>query len=125
MDPQTSVPGLWQEAHNADGRAYYYNVQTKATQWTKPRELMTPVEVREKITVIIVSLTNFYLASTGKSTLEGVYHRCRAQILVQYRKQTEHMGDSGSLQRCACAGTCCDLTPSRVSGHPRRNVSRH
>lgn len=43
----TSGPGsLWQEARNVDGRAYYYNVQTKATQWEKPVELMTPVEVR-------------------------------------------------------------------------------
>lgn len=38
-------PGLWQEARNADGRVYYYNTQTKATQWTKPIELMTPAEV--------------------------------------------------------------------------------
>lgn len=38
-------PALWQEARNAEGRVYYYNVQTKATQWTKPLELMTPVEV--------------------------------------------------------------------------------
>ena len=37
--------GLWQEARNADGRVYYYNAQTKATQWTKPPELMTPAEV--------------------------------------------------------------------------------
>ncbi|KAI9797598.1 MAG: hypothetical protein M1833_005381 [Piccolia ochrophora] len=37
-------PGLWQEARNADGRVYYYNTQTKATQWTKPPELMTPAE---------------------------------------------------------------------------------
>ncbi|KAK2783542.1 hypothetical protein FQN53_009165 [Emmonsiellopsis sp. PD_33] len=37
-------PALWQEARNADGRVYYYNVQTKATQWTKPLELMTPAE---------------------------------------------------------------------------------
>ncbi|KAI9839977.1 MAG: hypothetical protein M1819_000169 [Sarea resinae] len=36
--------GLWQEARNADGRVYYYNTQTKATQWTKPLELMTPAE---------------------------------------------------------------------------------
>lgn len=38
-------PVLWQEARNADGRVYYYNTQTKATQWNKPIELMTPVEV--------------------------------------------------------------------------------
>ena len=39
-------PGLWQEARNAEGRVYYYNTQTKATQWTKPVELMSPAEVR-------------------------------------------------------------------------------
>jgi hypothetical protein len=39
-------PGLWQEARNADGRVYYYNTVTKATQWNKPEELMTPAEVR-------------------------------------------------------------------------------
>lgn len=49
MDPNASAAALWQEARNAEGRAYYYNVQTKATQWTKPQELMTPVEVRTKI----------------------------------------------------------------------------
>ncbi|KAF4214998.1 hypothetical protein CNMCM8980_008877 [Aspergillus fumigatiaffinis] len=47
MNPMTvpaAAPPLWQEARNADGRVYYYNVQTKATQWQKPVELMTPVE---------------------------------------------------------------------------------
>lgn len=39
------VPNLWQEASNADGRIYYYNTVTKVTQWDKPVELMTPVEV--------------------------------------------------------------------------------
>ncbi|KAL4868366.1 hypothetical protein BDV12DRAFT_169876 [Aspergillus spectabilis] len=40
-----SVPAsLWQEARNAEGRVYYYNVQTKATQWAKPVDMMTPVE---------------------------------------------------------------------------------
>ena len=38
-------PGLWQEARNPEGRVYYYNTQTKATQWTKPQELMAPAEV--------------------------------------------------------------------------------
>jgi hypothetical protein len=38
-------PALWQEARAEDGRVYYYNVQTNATQWTKPQELMTPLEV--------------------------------------------------------------------------------
>lgn len=49
MNPASNMSAgsnLWQEARNADGRVYYYNVQTKATQWAKPAELMTPVEVR-------------------------------------------------------------------------------
>lgn len=45
MNGHVAPPGLWQEARNADGRVYYYNTVTKATQWTKPEELMTPVEV--------------------------------------------------------------------------------
>lgn len=45
LQPSTMNPPIWQEARNAEGRAYYYNVQTKATQWQKPAELMTPVEV--------------------------------------------------------------------------------
>ncbi|GES58940.1 formin binding protein [Aspergillus terreus] len=44
MNPMNPAPTLWQEARNADGRVYYYNVQTKATQWAKPEELMTPIE---------------------------------------------------------------------------------
>ncbi|ESZ92215.1 hypothetical protein SBOR_7402 [Sclerotinia borealis F-4128] len=39
-----AAPALWQEARNADGRVYYYNTITKATQWTKPEDLMTPAE---------------------------------------------------------------------------------
>ncbi|GME23125.1 Formin binding protein [Neofusicoccum parvum] len=38
------MPGLWQEARTADGRVYYYNTQTKVTQWTKPNDLLTPAE---------------------------------------------------------------------------------
>lgn len=45
MNGSSAAASQWQEARNADGRAYYYNVQTKATQWAKPDELMTPVEV--------------------------------------------------------------------------------
>jgi pre-mRNA-processing factor 40 len=37
---------VWQEHHTNDGRAYYYNSVTKATQWTKPEEMMSPAEVR-------------------------------------------------------------------------------
>lgn len=45
MNALSGAPALWQEARNAEGRVYYYNTQTKATQWTKPEELMTGVEV--------------------------------------------------------------------------------
>lgn len=45
MNGPAGAPSMWQEARNSDGRVYYYNVQTKATQWAKPIELMTPVEV--------------------------------------------------------------------------------
>lgn len=38
-------PGLWSEARNPEGRVYYYNTITKATQWTKPADLMTLAEV--------------------------------------------------------------------------------
>jgi pre-mRNA-processing factor 40 len=44
MNASSGVPALWQEARNPEGRVYYYNTQTKATQWTKPVELMTGVE---------------------------------------------------------------------------------
>jgi pre-mRNA-processing factor 40 len=37
---------LWTQAKTPEGKIYYYNTQTKATQWTKPVELMTPAEVR-------------------------------------------------------------------------------
>ncbi|CAG8384673.1 unnamed protein product [Penicillium salamii] len=45
MDPNSSGSARWQEARNAEGRVYYYDLQTKATQWNKPQELMTPVEL--------------------------------------------------------------------------------
>lgn len=44
INGHTAPPGLWQEARNADGRVYYYNTITKATQWNKPEELMTLAE---------------------------------------------------------------------------------
>ncbi|TAQ88502.1 hypothetical protein B7494_g3198 [Chlorociboria aeruginascens] len=44
INGHAASPGLWQEARNADGRVYYYNTITKATQWTKPEDLMTSAE---------------------------------------------------------------------------------
>ncbi|KAJ5047278.1 uncharacterized protein L3040_003112 [Drepanopeziza brunnea f. sp. 'multigermtubi'] len=44
INGHAAAPPLWSEARNADGRIYYYNTITKATQWTKPEDLMTPAE---------------------------------------------------------------------------------
>lgn len=53
---------IWQEARNAEGRAYYYNVQTKATQWQKPAELMTTVEVCDPNGRFLGTLTNTFFS---------------------------------------------------------------
>jgi len=45
INGHSPAPPLWQEARNPEGRVYYYNTITKATQWTKPEDLMTPAEV--------------------------------------------------------------------------------
>ncbi|KAG9248018.1 formin binding protein-like protein [Calycina marina] len=44
MNGYVAAPVLWQEARNPEGRVYYYNTITKATQWTKPEDLMSPAE---------------------------------------------------------------------------------
>lgn len=38
------TPSQWLEARAPDGRSYYYNSVTKETSWTKPADLLTPVE---------------------------------------------------------------------------------
>jgi pre-mRNA-processing factor 40 len=65
------APVLWQEARNADGRVYYYNTITKATQWTKPEELMSPAEVYENSLFLRCLL--IILARSCKSTMEGIH----------------------------------------------------
>ncbi|KAK9465884.1 hypothetical protein V1512DRAFT_276998 [Lipomyces arxii] len=35
---------VWQEFKTAEGRVYFYNTQTKESRWTKPEELMSPLE---------------------------------------------------------------------------------
>lgn len=91
----TINPGaaLWQQAQNAEGRVYYYNVQTKATQWTKPQELMTPVEVCTR-PHNVMSLTDFFAARSRKPAMEGTHYRCRTQVLVPHRNQAKHMGNT-------------------------------
>lgn len=83
MNPMNGPSGpasVWQEARNSDGRAYYYNMQTKATQWAKPVELMTPVEVRIhrkshflSLGLLLTRCNFILLARTGKPTVEGIH----------------------------------------------------
>jgi len=76
MNAPSGTASLWQEARNkADGRIYYYNVQTQATQWQKPVELMTPVEVCTFLSlplyaVCITDNTAPFIARAGESTME-------------------------------------------------------
>jgi pre-mRNA-processing factor 40 len=44
MNGLPAMPELWQEAKTPEGRVYYYNSQTKATQWSKPVDMMSPAE---------------------------------------------------------------------------------
>ena len=101
-------PALWSEARNADGRVYYYNTQTKATQWMKPQELMSPAEVSCAATLESLSLPYLQVtASSRESTVEGVYSRRGTEVLVQYGVEAELMGDAGSLQDGSCADIFC------------------
>lgn len=43
--PYAQPSSAWVEHHTPEGRAYYYNSATKVTQWTKPEDIMSPVEV--------------------------------------------------------------------------------
>ncbi|KIV78571.1 hypothetical protein PV11_06215 [Exophiala sideris] len=44
MNGLPPTPVQWQEARAPDGRTYFYNAITKETTWTKPADLMTPME---------------------------------------------------------------------------------
>lgn len=92
--------GLWQEARNAEGRIYYYNTQTKATQWTKPLELMTPAEVsRLWINVYILLMLSC----------------CREVSQISRGRSTAKMGENiGTIRRQSRAlGTCRRFTSPR------------
>lgn len=70
-------PGLWSEARNAEGRVYYYNTVTKATQWTKPLELMTPAEVSLLGSIIspstqLIASSELWQTSHGRNTPQKV-----------------------------------------------------
>lgn len=81
--PYGQPPSAWKEHFTEDGRAYYYNAATKATQWTKPEELMSSGEAS---TLRFSPTDNRMLtASTARPcepALEGIHCRGRSQILV-------------------------------------------
>lgn len=109
-------PALWSEARNADGRVYYYNTQTKATQWMKPQELMSPAEVSCAAPFEPLSLPHLQVtASSRESTMEGIYSRRGKEVLVQYGIEAELMGDAGSLQDGSCPDHFCLKTYRSVS----------
>jgi len=92
-------PALWSQASTPEGRIYYYNTQTKETQWTKPLELMSPAEV--SYLLIRGQLILTIPASSCKSAMEGAYHTRREEVLVQHGDKAELLGDARGLQECA------------------------
>ena len=116
--PATPAP-LWQEARNNDGRVYYYNTQTKVTQWTKPLELMTPAEVRYQIGATMNRrLTE--IACSFESAMARIYRRRRPQILVQQGDQGELLEDASRIPR----GSCTDTASCKAS-HVVRWALKH
>jgi len=76
---------VWQEAKAADGKIYYYNVQTKATQWTKPVELMSSAEVKPfRSLADSRSPADDMAESIAGSRLERAQGRRRKTLLVYY-----------------------------------------
>jgi WW domain len=83
INGHAGLSGLWQEARNADGRVYYYNTITKATQWNKPDELMTPAEVSlDSHPFSVVLLLTLGSACSSRSAMEGIHCRRRPEVLV-------------------------------------------
>jgi len=109
INGQGGAPSLWSEARNPEGRVYYYNTVTKATQWTKPEEMMTAAEVRfGVIKTRRIPADQFIVARIIESALEGIYRRGWTKVLVQYRVEAKFMGDARSVQSCTCERvTCC------------------
>ncbi len=105
-------PALWSQASTQDGRVYYYNTQTKVTQWTKPLELMGPAEVSR----VCFDKFPFMLtepASSCQPAMEGAYYARGQKVLVQHGVEAELVGDARGLQNCNCAD--CPYTKARCT----------
>lgn len=66
------MASVWSQAES-NGRTYYYNTITKATQWTKPEELMTPSEVRYQHPLLFDQRLTDMAARSRESTMETTY----------------------------------------------------
>ena len=87
---------LWREASNNEGRVYYYNTVTKATQWTKPVDLMSPQEV--SISIVRVGDADFRSAPSQISPGRNIQRkkagnigptRLPSKALGKYRQNTK------------------------------------
>ena len=111
MNGLPTPPATWQEARTAEGKVYYYNVHTKATQWTKPIELMTPVEVTRPIHVI-----------KRYANERSVHCHSNHGKSIPLRKG----GSTGQIQKPKSArGKCQRLTKMRLLRHSRRRDQHH
>jgi hypothetical protein len=117
MNGLPTPPVTWQEARTAEGKVYYYNVHTKATQWTKPIEMMTPVEVISFIHLMKRSAENHSVpchsnrgkniprrkgGSTGliqkpRPALGRFQKLTKMRLLRHSRHRDQHHSDSQSL----------------------------
>ncbi len=109
------VQGVWQEARAADGRVYYYNTATKATQWTKPETLMTPQEVIPNVCPSCGRAAyNILTARSNESAMERVHCSQWPQVLEPHGDEAKRVGNAQGIQRCnrdecAAAQTCCSV----------------
>lgn len=74
---------VWQEFRHSDGRLYYFNSVTKATQWTKPPDLMNPTEVSARQHFLNYQFAHKFTACPLESALERVHGARRSKVLVQ------------------------------------------
>ncbi|KAK6945962.1 FF domain [Dillenia turbinata] len=51
--PPGKVRSDWIEHNSSDGRRYYYNRRTKLSSWEKPYDLMTPIEVKMPLLLLL------------------------------------------------------------------------
>lgn len=145
MNGLPTPPATWQEARTAEGKVYYYNIHTKATQWTKPVELMTPVEVSSYMHIIKGSTDNHSVPchsnhgkniphqkgeSIGRIQKPKLAHgKCQKltemRLLRHSRHRDQHHSESQSLHLPARLLTCPELPLLSQAEPPPYHLSLH